>query len=107
LYIGPEGGLHHGAAAVGIPAVVLFGGFIPPQVTGYKTHVNLTGGADFFCGSLQACKHCAEAMERIKSKHVCDAAKGFLECSTSSHGSGEISGHPTTQKDYSHQSIEI
>src|ERR1041385_211285 len=33
LYIGPEGGLHHGAAAVGIPAVVLFGGFIPPAVT--------------------------------------------------------------------------
>jgi hypothetical protein len=50
MYIGSEGGLHHAAAAVGIPAVVLFGGFIPPKVTGYPTHANLTGGAEA-CGS--------------------------------------------------------
>ena len=80
LYIGPEGGLHHGAAAVGIPAVVIFGGFIPPQVTGYEDHINLTGKADIFCGSMRPCPHCEAAMKRIKSKHVYDAAKEMLEC---------------------------
>jgi hypothetical protein len=54
LYIGPEGGLHHGAAAVGIPAVVLFGGFIPPSVTGYATHTNLTAGSSA-CGKFNRC----------------------------------------------------
>jgi hypothetical protein len=37
----PEGGLHHAAAALGIPAVVIFGAYIPPTVTGYESHVNL------------------------------------------------------------------
>jgi hypothetical protein len=77
LYIGPEGGLHHGSAAVGIPAVVLFGGFIPPQVTGYPTHTNLTGGAEA-CGSLKTCKHCRKAMAKIGPDEVYDAAIGYL-----------------------------
>lgn len=80
LYIGPEGGLHHGAAAVGVPAVVLFGGFIPPQVTGYDSHVNLTGSSKKACGFLTACGHCKEAMESIKSKSVYSAAKDILCC---------------------------
>jgi hypothetical protein len=79
LYIGPEGGLHHGAAAVDIPAVVLFGGFIPPEVTGYDNHINLTGGAQA-CGSLTNCDHCKTALENIASKHVYRAAKELLKC---------------------------
>lgn len=74
LYIGPEGGLHHGAAAVGIPAVVLFGDFIPPQVTGYSTHTNLTGASGFFCGSLSTCRHCRDAMQAIGVEEVVKAA---------------------------------
>lgn len=73
LYIGGEGGLHHGAAALGIPAVVLFGGFIPPSVTGYAFHTNLTGGAEA-CGSLKACRHCRQAMAAISVGDVFDAA---------------------------------
>lgn len=73
IYIGPEGGLHHGAATVGIPAVVIFGGFIPPDVTGYDGHTNLTGGVEA-CGSLNRCPHCAAAMEAIRVKHVYGAA---------------------------------
>ncbi len=64
LYIGPEGGLHHAAAALDVPAVVLFGGFIPPQVTGYDAHVNLTGGAEA-CGNYTPCEHCKMAMASI------------------------------------------
>jgi hypothetical protein len=77
LHIGAEGGLHHGAAAVGIPAVVLFGGFTPPEVTGYPTHTNLTGGAKA-CGSLHACPHCREAMEAISVDEVYEAARVHL-----------------------------
>jgi ADP-heptose:LPS heptosyltransferase len=73
LYLGPEGGLHHASAAVSIPAVVLFGGFIPPSVTGYPTHANLTGGAEA-CGSLKPCEHCRMAMERITVEEVVEEA---------------------------------
>jgi ADP-heptose:LPS heptosyltransferase len=80
LYIGPEGGLHHAAAAVGIPAVVLFGAWIPPQVTGYDTHTNISvGGSYDFCGSLKQCDHCREAMARISVDEVEAAALGILE----------------------------
>ena len=79
LYIGPEGGLHHGAAAVGVPAVVMFGAFIPPQVTGYETHTNLTGGATSFCGKLTTCQHCREAMQAITVEEVMKAAVYHLQ----------------------------
>lgn len=77
LYVGAEGGLHHGAAAVGIPAVVLFGGFIPPSVTGYDSHANLTGGAEA-CGSIKPCLHCLEAMNAISVEEVFGAAMDKL-----------------------------
>lgn len=77
LYIGPEGGMHHAAAAVNVPSVVIFGGFIPPSVTGYDTHTNLVG-SDRFCGSFTACKHCADAMNSITVDAVFKAAKERL-----------------------------
>ena len=77
LYIGPEGGMHHAAAAVGINAVVLFGGFIPPSVTGYENHTNLTGGAEA-CGNIQRCEHCKKAMANISVDEVKAAAMEFV-----------------------------
>lgn len=74
LYLGSEGGMHHAAAAVGIPGVVLFGGFIPPAVTGYATHTNLVG-SDFFCGSFSTCQHCRDAMAAISVDRVYRAVK--------------------------------
>lgn len=73
----PEGGLHHGAAAIGLRAVVLFGGFITPAVTGYDSHINLTGGAEA-CGSLKTCPHCIAAMDAITVEDVLSAANGIL-----------------------------
>jgi hypothetical protein len=73
LFIGPEGGGHHAAAAFGLPAVVLFGGFAPPQVLGYDMHVNLTGGATA-CGSRRKCSHCEKAMQQISVDQVVEAA---------------------------------
>ena len=73
----PEGGLHHAAAAVGVRAVVLFGGFIPPVVTGYPSHTNLNGGFEA-CGSLTKCAHCRAAMEAISVEEVLGAAEEIL-----------------------------
>jgi len=78
LYIGPEGGLHHGAAAVNVRAVVFFGGFIPPEVTGYAMHTNLTGGAKA-CGSLHYCNHCISAMRAITVEKAYAAAIDQLQ----------------------------
>ena len=80
LYVGGEGGLHHGAAAVGVGGVVLFGGFVPPLVTGYAVHANLTGGAEA-CGSLSPCAHCRDAMEAITVNEVLEHAMERL-CQT-------------------------
>jgi ADP-heptose:LPS heptosyltransferase len=76
LAILPEGGLHHAAAAVGTPSVVIFGGFAPPGVLGYPEHVNLTGGVA--CGSFSRCQHCIEAMNAISINDVIDASERLL-----------------------------
>ena len=77
-FVGPEGGLHHAAAAVGVPAVVLFGGFISPDQTGYSTHRNLfTGGKP--CGSRVECSHCRDAMVKITAAMVFDELKEILK----------------------------
>lgn len=77
-YVGTEGGLHHAAAAVNVPAVVLFGGFISPDVTGYKTHRNLfTGGTA--CGWRVPCAHCREAMNKITVDMVAGNMKEIIE----------------------------
>ncbi len=69
-YVGTEGGLHHAAAAVGTPAVVIFGGFISPAVTGYAAHRNLFTGTGLGCGSRLNCAHCRKAMENITVDQV-------------------------------------
>lgn len=76
LYVGPEGGLHHAAAALGIPAVVIFGSWIPPQVTGYDQHTNLSYGKP--CGELARCHHCSDAMKQITVEMVLDAVRQEL-----------------------------
>jgi ADP-heptose:LPS heptosyltransferase len=78
LAILPEGGLHHAAAAVGTPAVVLFGGFVPPAVLGYDEHINLTGNTKTACGSFTPCPHCIKAMQSISVDDVLKAAEKFL-----------------------------
>jgi ADP-heptose:LPS heptosyltransferase len=54
-YLGPEGGLHHACAALCVPAVVIFGGYVSPAVTGYEGHVNLFSGRGLGCGRRLAC----------------------------------------------------
>lgn len=78
MYVGPEGGLHHGAAAVDVPAVVIFGGMISPDITGYAAHTNLFTGGEA-CGSLSPCDHCRKALEAITVEQVCAAAMHELK----------------------------
>jgi ADP-heptose:LPS heptosyltransferase len=73
----PEGGLHHAAAAVGTPAVVIFGGYISPRQTGYPAQENIfTGGQP--CGMRVPCRHCAEAMQEITPRAVCERLLAIL-----------------------------
>lgn len=68
-----EGGLHHAAAAVGTPAVVIYGGFISPECTGYAIHRNLfetERGHPLGCGMRTNCTHCLLAMRRITPDRV-------------------------------------
>ena len=59
----PEGGLHHAAAALGVPAVVIFGGRSSPANVGYDSHVNLfDDDPQSPCGQWLPCAHCARAM---------------------------------------------
>jgi ADP-heptose:LPS heptosyltransferase len=65
----PEGGLHHAAAALGVRAVVVYGGYISPRQTGYNLHRNLfTGGEP--CGMRRECSHCKKAMSEISPEFV-------------------------------------
>ncbi len=77
VYIGPEGGLHHGAAAVGTRAVVIWGGFNTPKSTGYPYHSNLVADGEP-CGRFDACDHCRESMASITVDQVFDAARWQL-----------------------------
>ncbi len=79
LYIGPEGGLHHAAAAVSTRAVVVYGGFTSPLITGYSFHTQLTGGATTACGTRYGlCPHCREHLDRITVDEVLAAARWQL-----------------------------
>ena len=75
----PEGAMHHACAAFNTPAVVLFGGYISPKVTGYDTQVNLFTGGDLGCGMRNPCRHCQRAMEAISPEKVAKHLTGILD----------------------------
>jgi hypothetical protein len=80
LFVGPEGGLHHGAAALGKRAVVIFGGYISPVTTGYAMHINIYDPANgTACGIAgQHCPHCRRVMDSISVELVRRGVNSFL-----------------------------
>jgi len=71
-----EGGLHHAAAALWRPAVVIFGGCASVTVTGYDGHLNLADtGPKTPCGRYIPCSHCRDAMARITVEDVASAVR--------------------------------
>lgn len=68
-----EGGLHHAAAAFNTPAVVIYGGYIGPAVTGYEYQASLFNRTDehpLGCGWRTPCAHCRQAMAAITPEMV-------------------------------------
>lgn len=73
----PEGGLHHAAAVLGVPAVVLFGGYISPETTGYPGHVNIAEGEP--CGKWTPCEHCREIWSRLSAEFVASHVEQIVQ----------------------------
>lgn len=74
LFLGTEGGLAHASAALGTPAVVLWGGCISEPALGYPEHVNLVDDDPRSpCGRMAPCDHCRAAWERLTPLKVIDA----------------------------------
>lgn len=78
LIITTDGALHHAAAALGVPAVVLWGARTHPNILGYEDHANLYTGQGESCGMMSACNHCREAMRKITVDQVYNAAIHIL-----------------------------
>jgi ADP-heptose:LPS heptosyltransferase len=66
-----DGLFHHAAAALKVPAVVIWGSRTNPEILGYRKHENITSENPVWCGSMrQTCKHCTEAMKSIEPQRV-------------------------------------
>lgn len=76
-FVGTEGGLMHGAAAVGTPAVILWSEFISPSVTGYDMHRNIRHAGEA-CGMRLNCSGCRKSMAAITVDEVVDNLKEIL-----------------------------
>jgi ADP-heptose:LPS heptosyltransferase len=66
-----DGLLHHAAAAMGVPATVIWGSRTDPRILGYPDHVNLSAGPPY-CGMRTECEHCHKAMREIVPAAVLD-----------------------------------
>jgi hypothetical protein len=71
-FLGTDGGLHHAAAALGKPAVIVWGGLVSPVILGYGSHINLHCGVKS-CGNYKSCEHCRAALAWVKPQMVVDA----------------------------------
>jgi ADP-heptose:LPS heptosyltransferase len=58
-FVGQESGLAHLATALGVPSVVIFTGFVPPDVFGYEANVNLAPDLPYApCWEKDGCPPC-------------------------------------------------
>ena len=70
FYIGNEGGLSHLWAITRKRAIVFFGHWIPPHVTGYPFHLNLSKNTNDHCGSLTKCKTCMNFFKDLEPEYI-------------------------------------
>lgn len=74
-----DGGMHHLAASMKRQAVVVFGGFCDPSITGYSFHSNFYSDIEGSpCGRYDECPHCKTAMALIKPEDVRKEALNIL-----------------------------
>lgn len=77
LFVGTEGGMMHAAAALGVPAVILWTEFISPEITGYPQHRHIRHAGPP-CGMRVLCRGCMDSSERITVDEVVDAIEKEL-----------------------------
>ena len=75
LVITTDGALHHAAAALKVPAVVLWGARTHPKVLGYAEHRNIYTGDGGSCGAIEPCQHCRDGMKQISVGAVLEASR--------------------------------
>ncbi|NIP24348.1 MAG: hypothetical protein GWN62_21800, partial [Aliifodinibius sp.] len=78
LLITTEGGLHHAAAALGVPCITIFTGFTHPAQLGYDDQTNLRADFSPPCGSLSICNHCAEMSAKVSVEEVYEESQRYL-----------------------------
>jgi ADP-heptose:LPS heptosyltransferase len=76
-----EGGMMHGAAALGVPAVVIWSEFISPEITGYAQHHNLRKAGEP-CGRRVDCEGCRKSLAAISPASVFEALTEILNAQT-------------------------
>jgi hypothetical protein len=74
-----EGGLAHAAAALNVPAIILWGGNISMPHLGYPEHANLVpdDGEHAACGRLTACAECALLWQDLPPEAVLAAISTY------------------------------
>jgi hypothetical protein len=78
-FIGTDGGLHHAAAALDVPAVVLWGHYTSPDILGYTDHWNLREAKGSGCGTTYGnCDECPGSVDKILPMDVIDAVKELI-----------------------------
>ena len=70
FFIGNEGGLAHLWAITRKKALVIFGHWIPPHVTGYSFHLNLSTNLNDHCGSLKRCEECLSFFNKLEPEYI-------------------------------------
>lgn len=79
MFVGTDGGLHHAAAALGIPAVVIWTGFTSPKHLGYDSHINIHDGGEP-CGTYSGlCPHCVKISKSISVEKVLSGIENVLQ----------------------------
>jgi len=78
LIICNEGLLHHVAAAFRTPAIVLFGGFISPYVTGYRFQQSIYVRDKNVLGVREETEAGQKIMRAITPQHVMNLAEDFI-----------------------------
>jgi len=74
----PEGALHHAAAAMNCPAVVLFGAYIPASVTGYDQHFNIAVDDPAATGWRIVNERCQAAWKTITPQQILTGIKKWI-----------------------------
>jgi hypothetical protein len=72
-----EGGLAFGAAAVGAPAIVLWGGCVSARTLAFPEHVNIVDDQpETPCGTqFTPCAHCTRAWQNLSAEYVADVVE--------------------------------